>query len=127
MGGLEGGEIAMLACGWRHTLLGLANGDVFSWGRGVNGQLGHNEQRDLCAAPAPPLSLPPPSSVHGRARAAVAPRAAQKSTVLAEVLTCPVCSACSPGRFACVCGGVRAQGGVTRARAPGCRRGAWTG
>jgi len=49
----------MLACGWRHTLLGLANGDVFSWGRGVNGQLGHNEQRDLCAAPAPPLLLPP--------------------------------------------------------------------
>ena len=43
--------MVLLACGWRHTLLGLANGDVFSWGRGVNGQLGHNEQRDLCAPP----------------------------------------------------------------------------
>ena len=43
--------MVMLACGWRHTLLGTANGDIFSWGRGVNGQLGHNEQRDLCAPP----------------------------------------------------------------------------
>ena len=49
--GLEGGEVVMLACGWRHTLLGTANGDIYSWGRGVNGQLGHNEQRDLCAPP----------------------------------------------------------------------------
>ncbi|KAK9826396.1 hypothetical protein WJX81_007348 [Elliptochloris bilobata] len=45
--GLEGGEVVLLACGWRHTLLGTSNGDVYSWGRGVNGQLGHNEQRDL--------------------------------------------------------------------------------
>lgn len=55
MGGLEGGEVVLLACGWRHTLLSLANGDVYSWGRGVNGQLGHNEQRDLCAR-SPPVS-----------------------------------------------------------------------
>ena len=47
--GLEGSEVVLLSCGWRHTLLGAANGDMYSWGRGVNGQLGHNEQRDLCA------------------------------------------------------------------------------
>jgi len=77
VGGLEGGEIAMLACGWRHTLLGLANGDVFSWGRGVNGQLGHNEQRDLCAAPAPPVAPPPficPWPRQGRSGASRGPK-----------------------------------------------------
>jgi len=113
VGGLEGGEVAMLACGWRHTLLGLASGDVFSWGRGVNGQLGHNEQRDLCAAPAPPPPPPPPPPRLSAAapRAVAAPRAARVSAVLAGALACPVRSACTPARAACACAAVNFYAG----------------
>ena len=45
------GGVTLLSCGWRHTVAVTAAGEVFSWGRGVNGQLGHAELRDTCAAP----------------------------------------------------------------------------
>ncbi|KAK9903587.1 hypothetical protein WJX75_009396 [Coccomyxa subellipsoidea] len=38
--------VKLLSCGWRHTFAVTEAGDVFSWGRGVNGQLGHNEPKD---------------------------------------------------------------------------------
>ena len=41
-------EFRGLACGWRHTMAVTAGGDVFSWGRGVNGQLGHGDGQDSC-------------------------------------------------------------------------------
>lgn len=43
---LAGSPIAQLACGWRHTVAVGRAGQVFSWGRGVNGQLGHGLERD---------------------------------------------------------------------------------
>ncbi|GLC44604.1 hypothetical protein PLESTB_001324500 [Pleodorina starrii] len=46
-GALAGQQVALLACGWRHTLCVTATGRVYSWGRGVNGQLGHGEEQDL--------------------------------------------------------------------------------
>uniref|UniRef100_A0A453NK49 RCC1-like domain-containing protein n=3 Tax=Aegilops tauschii subsp. strangulata TaxID=200361 RepID=A0A453NK49_AEGTS len=36
-------KIAQVACGWRHTLALTENKNVFSWGRGASGQLGHGE------------------------------------------------------------------------------------
>ena len=47
-GALQGKETVLLACGWRHSLAVTAEGEVFSWGRGVNGQLGHGDVRDGC-------------------------------------------------------------------------------
>lgn len=38
--------VKLLSCGWRHTFAVTEAGDVFSWGRGVNGQLGHDEAKD---------------------------------------------------------------------------------
>ena len=38
--------VRLLSCGWRHTFAVTETGDVFSWGRGVNGQLGHDEAKD---------------------------------------------------------------------------------
>ncbi|KXZ50732.1 hypothetical protein GPECTOR_15g416 [Gonium pectorale] len=46
-GALAGRAVAVLACGWRHTVAVTADGQVFSWGRGVNGQLGHGVEQDL--------------------------------------------------------------------------------
>jgi hypothetical protein len=43
---LAGSPIAQLACGWRHTVAVSRDGQVFSWGRGVNGQLGHALEGD---------------------------------------------------------------------------------
>ncbi|GFR49977.1 hypothetical protein Agub_g12119, partial [Astrephomene gubernaculifera] len=40
-------RVAAVACGWRHTLAVTAGGEVFSWGRGVNGQLGQGSEQDL--------------------------------------------------------------------------------
>lgn len=42
-----GERVALLACGWRHTLAVADSGAVYSWGRGVNGQLGHGVEQDL--------------------------------------------------------------------------------
>lgn len=38
--------MALLACGWRHTVAVGRAGEVYSWGRGVNGQLGHGTEVD---------------------------------------------------------------------------------
>ena len=42
----EQAHVQQLACGWRHTLAVTQDGRVFSWGRGVNGQLGHGVEED---------------------------------------------------------------------------------
>ncbi|GIM05810.1 hypothetical protein Vretimale_10201 [Volvox reticuliferus] len=46
-GELVGQHVALLACGWRHTVCVTTTGRVYSWGRGVNGQLGHGMDQDL--------------------------------------------------------------------------------
>lgn len=38
--------VALLSCGWRHTIAATEAGKVYSWGRGVNGQLGHDALKD---------------------------------------------------------------------------------
>jgi alpha-tubulin suppressor-like RCC1 family protein len=43
---LAGNQVTLLACGWRHTLAVTATGQVYTWGRGVNGQLGHGDEED---------------------------------------------------------------------------------
>ena len=44
----EGASIVMAACGSYHSVAATAEGDVFTWGAGWYGQLGHNdEQRRL--------------------------------------------------------------------------------
>ena len=44
---LQHDKICEFACGWRHTLALTEHGQMYSWGRGVSGQLGHPETRDL--------------------------------------------------------------------------------
>ncbi len=44
---LQNDKISQFACGWRHTLALTQQGQVYSWGRGVSGQLGHAETLDL--------------------------------------------------------------------------------
>ncbi|XP_038694554.1 ultraviolet-B receptor UVR8-like isoform X2 [Tripterygium wilfordii] len=39
-------KIVQVSCGWRHTLAITVRQNVFSWGRGINGQLGHGESVD---------------------------------------------------------------------------------
>lgn len=51
--------VALLSCGWRHTVAVTAGGEVFSWGRGVNGQLGQAELRDTCASAPAELNCDP--------------------------------------------------------------------
>jgi hypothetical protein len=46
-GGLGAARVALLACGWRHTVVVTATGTVYSFGRGVNGQLGHGGEADV--------------------------------------------------------------------------------
>lgn len=36
---LAGQPVSLLSCGWRHTLAVTAAGEVYAWGRGVNGEL----------------------------------------------------------------------------------------
>jgi len=50
---LAGQPVASVVCGWRHTMCLSEAGDVFSWGRGSNGQLGHN----LCVDSTEPQRL----------------------------------------------------------------------
>eukprot|EP00958_Prasinococcus_capsulatus_P000378 scaffold30_cov416-Prasinococcus_capsulatus_cf.AAC.35 len=45
----NGEEIADIACGWRHTYAITASGDSYSWGRGSDGQLGHDDAEDICS------------------------------------------------------------------------------
>ncbi len=44
---LQNDKISQFACGWRHTLALTQQGQMYSWGRGVSGQLGHAETLDL--------------------------------------------------------------------------------
>ncbi|KAF5457888.1 hypothetical protein F2P56_021962 [Juglans regia] len=39
-------KVIQISCGWRHTLAVTERQNVFSWGRGTNGQLGHGESVD---------------------------------------------------------------------------------
>ncbi|XP_022739998.1 ultraviolet-B receptor UVR8-like isoform X3 [Durio zibethinus] len=39
-------KVVQVSCGWRHTLAITEEQNVFSWGRGTNGQLGHGESMD---------------------------------------------------------------------------------
>ncbi|KAG6721473.1 hypothetical protein I3842_03G113300 [Carya illinoinensis] len=39
-------RVIQISCGWRHTLALTERQNVFSWGRGTNGQLGHQESVD---------------------------------------------------------------------------------
>ncbi|KAL3528160.1 hypothetical protein ACH5RR_012816 [Cinchona calisaya] len=39
-------KVVQISCGWRHTLAVTERQNVFSWGRGTNGQLGHGESAD---------------------------------------------------------------------------------
>jgi alpha-tubulin suppressor-like RCC1 family protein len=44
---LAGKKITLVSCGWCHTLAVTDNAEVFSWGHGRFGQLGHSELADL--------------------------------------------------------------------------------
>ncbi|KAG8482491.1 hypothetical protein CXB51_024451 [Gossypium anomalum] len=39
-------KVVQVSCGWRHTLAVTEEQNIFSWGRGTNGQLGHGESMD---------------------------------------------------------------------------------
>ena len=39
-------KVVQISCGWRHTLAVTDKQNVYSWGRGTNGQLGHRESID---------------------------------------------------------------------------------
>ncbi|KAL8096423.1 ultraviolet-B receptor UVR8 isoform X2 [Apium graveolens] len=39
-------KVVQISCGWRHTLAVTDKQNIFSWGRGTNGQLGHRESID---------------------------------------------------------------------------------
>ncbi|CAN4114560.1 unnamed protein product [Withania somnifera] len=39
-------KVILISCGWRHTLAVTERQNVFSWGRGTNGQLGHGDSVD---------------------------------------------------------------------------------
>ncbi|KAL2498540.1 Ultraviolet-B receptor UVR8 [Abeliophyllum distichum] len=39
-------KVVCISCGWRHTLAVTEMQNVFSWGRGTNGQLGHGDTVD---------------------------------------------------------------------------------
>ncbi|XP_031258374.1 ultraviolet-B receptor UVR8-like isoform X2 [Pistacia vera] len=39
-------QVVQISCGWRHTLAVTDRQNVYSWGRGTNGQLGHGQSSD---------------------------------------------------------------------------------
>ncbi|CAL0319733.1 unnamed protein product [Lupinus luteus] len=39
-------KVVQISCGWRHTISVTERANVYSWGRGTNGQLGHGETVD---------------------------------------------------------------------------------
>lgn len=41
-------KVTQVTCGWRHTVAITDRGNVYSWGRGINGQLGHGDTADRC-------------------------------------------------------------------------------
>lgn len=42
----EGAKIATVAAGALHTIAATTEGDVYSWGRGKYGRLGHGDEED---------------------------------------------------------------------------------
>ena len=38
---------SFLACGGQHSMAMTKSGSVFSWGKGINGQLGHNDENNI--------------------------------------------------------------------------------
>ncbi|MED6220789.1 Ultraviolet-B receptor uvr8 [Stylosanthes scabra] len=42
----EDQKVIQISCGWRHTIAVTEKQNVYSWGRGTNGQLGHGETVD---------------------------------------------------------------------------------
>lgn len=40
-------KVILLATGWKHSMALTSEGTFFSWGRGVNGQLGHSDTNDV--------------------------------------------------------------------------------
>jgi len=44
---LESEFISTICCGWRHSLAISTNDRLWTWGRGVHGQLGHVERKDF--------------------------------------------------------------------------------
>ena len=42
-------NVSSVACGTDHTCVLTDSGRVFTWGGGSRGQLGHGDNRDLCA------------------------------------------------------------------------------
>ncbi|KAG1657956.1 hypothetical protein FOA52_004727 [Chlamydomonas sp. UWO 241] len=78
-----GGTVAALACGWRHTMASTTDGRVYSWGRGVNGQLGHGKEEDkntptllsaLCEGTVSRASMVATTSAHAMSYVAAADR-----------------------------------------------------
>ncbi|CAK4250697.1 unnamed protein product [Aphanomyces euteiches] len=47
VGALRGLDVVIISCGSRHTLALTAQGDVYSWGWGQMGQLGHDNHKSL--------------------------------------------------------------------------------
>jgi alpha-tubulin suppressor-like RCC1 family protein len=41
-------KVTQVTCGWRHTVAVTDRGNVYSWGRGTSGQLGHGDAVDRC-------------------------------------------------------------------------------
>jgi RCC1 and BTB domain-containing protein len=42
--GLQGKAVRMIACGWHHTCALLDNGQLYTWGSGEYGRLGHGDE-----------------------------------------------------------------------------------
>jgi hypothetical protein len=45
---IDNQKISQVTCGWRHTVAITDRGNVYSWGRGTSGQLGHGDAVDRC-------------------------------------------------------------------------------
>lgn len=58
MEALRGKRVTRVSAGMHHTMVMLDNGDVYSWGSGEYGRLGHDDEQMQTT---PVLSLPPPS------------------------------------------------------------------
>ncbi|KAH8054420.1 hypothetical protein JL721_10546 [Aureococcus anophagefferens] len=60
--GLLGVAVAAVCCGGQHAAVLTAAGEVYTWGRGGFGRLGHGDARDSLKAPARPAALPASSA-----------------------------------------------------------------
>ena len=50
IGPLHQADVVTFSCGWRHNFAATAAGEVYSWGRGGTGQLGHGSTDDVYAS-----------------------------------------------------------------------------